>query len=253
MAGAMMGGFIAAQHVSLKWHFFAVSLVYLAFSIPCARALLESPKPAACPAARHLPSVANMPEVIWALSAIGLCILLSEGAIGDWAAVYLRQIFHVGPAIAANGYAVFCAAMAACRFVGDHVNMLLGSVRTVRFGSLIAASGLAVVIAAPSALWAMPGFMAIGTGLSVIVPLVFGAAGRVPNVRPGDGISTVTGVGYLGFLVGPPSLGFISQLVTLRGSFVALLILCLIASSLSGFLAEAQPTQGAWDEPSPVV
>jgi MFS family permease len=283
MIGALIGGAIAAHHVSVSRHFLGASLVLLACSVPCAHVLMESaahearastahplffvrssrthasaksakllswlmPRLAAC--ARR---ITQMPRVLWALSAIGLCILLSEGAMGDWIAVYLRQTFAVGPATAANGFAVFSAAMAFFRLIGDHLTMRLGSVRIVRYGSLVAAGGLTVAIFAPAASWAMPGFAAVGVGFSVIVPLVFGAAGRVPNVRPGDGISTVTGLGYLGFLVGPPFLGFISQLFTLRGSLAVVLTLCLVAASLSGFLGEAQSAPGSWNEPSPIV
>lgn len=253
MIGAMIGGGVAAHHISVNRHFLVTSVALLACSVPCAHVLLESPEHEARASTSHHLPITQMPRVIWALSAIALCILLSEGAMADWTAVYLRQTFAADPSTAANGYAVFSAAMATCRLIGDHVTMRLGSVRTVRNGSLIAACGLAIALLAPSASWAMPGFAATGVGFSVIVPLVFGAAGRVPNVRPGDGIATVTGLGFIGFLIGPPLLGFISQLLTLRGSFAVVLGLCLIAASLSEFLAEAQSAPGAWDEPSPIV
>jgi MFS family permease len=253
MIGAFLGGVVAAHHVSVSRHFLGASLVLLACSVPCAHVLMESPEHEARVSTFHPLPIFQMPRVLWALGAIGLCILLSEGAMADWIAVYLRQIFAVGPATAANGYAFFSAAMSVFRLMGDHITEWLGSVRIVRYGSLIAVGGLAVAILAPTASWAMPGFAAVGMGFSVIVPLVFGAAGRVPNVRPGDGISTVTGLGYLGFLVGPPFLGFISQLLTLRGSLAVVLVLCLVAASLSGFLAEARSAPGGWNEPSPIV
>lgn len=253
MAGAMAGGIVAGQHISVGWHFLVASVVFLICSVPATRALMESPEHEVRSRETQHERITRMPKVVWALSGIAFCILLSEGAMADWTAVYLRQSFAVGPATAATGYAVFSAAMAIFRLIGDHVTMRLGNVRTVRNGSVIAAFGLTVAILAPTASWAMPGFAAIGIGFSVIVPLVFGAAGRVPGVSPGAGIATVTGLGFLGFLIGPPLLGFVSQLVTLRGSFGIVLALCLIAATLSRFLRDAQSAPGAWDEPSPIV
>jgi hypothetical protein len=93
----------------------------------------------------------------------------------------------------------------------------------------------------------MPGFAAAGAGLSVIIPLVFGSGGRVPSVSPGPGIATVTGIGYVGFIVGPPSIGFVSQIVTLRYALGIVVACCLVASLLAGFMREldAQPTTAA--------
>jgi len=253
MIGAMVGGIVASHHISVQRHFLIASIVLLVCSIPSTGALLDSPEHESRGHESHRLPLSKMPRVIWALSGIAFCVLLSEGAMADWTAVYLRQRFEVGPATAAIGYAVFSATMAFCRLIGDHVTMRLGNVRTVRNGSLIGAFGLAIAILAPSVSWAMPGFAAIGIGFSIIVPLVFGAAGRVRHVSPGAGIATVTGLGYVGFLIGPPLLGFVSQFVTLRGSLGLVLALCLIAASLAGFLREAQPAPGAWNETSPFV
>ncbi|MGH9612114.1 MAG: MFS transporter, partial [Bryobacteraceae bacterium] len=143
-------------------------------------------------------------------------------------------VLAAGPGTAAAGYAVFSAAMAIFRLFGDLITARLGSVQTVRTGSLVAAAGLMCALAAPSARWALPGFATTGAGFSVIVPLVFGAGGRVKNVNPGAGIATVTGLGYIGFLVGPPSIGFTSQLLTLRYALGIVVLLCLVSAVLSG-------------------
>jgi MFS family permease len=180
----------------------------------------------------------KIPRVLLALSAIGFCILLAEGAMADWTAVYLRQILRAGPGLAAAGYSVFSGAMAAFRFVGDFVTERFGPLRTVRGGCLLAAAGLLCALAAPSPEWSFPGFAATGAGLSVIIPLVFGAGGKVPSVSPGPGIATVTGIGYVGFIVGPPSIGFVSQIVTLRYALGIVVACCLVAALLAGFMQE---------------
>jgi hypothetical protein len=95
-------------------------------------------------------------------------------------------------------------------------------------------------LSAPSAAWAMPGFAATGAGFSVIIPLVFGGGGRVESVSPGAGIATVTGIGYIGFIVGPPAIGFASQVFTLRYALGLVVVCCLVASLLSGFIGRLQ-------------
>ena len=102
--------------------------------------------------------------------------------------------------------------MAGFRFLGDIITERLGPLRTVRGGCLVAAAGLTWALSVPSPEWTMPGFAATGAGLSVIIPLVFGSGGTVPSVSPGPGIATVTGIGYVGFIVGPPALGLYRKL-----------------------------------------
>jgi hypothetical protein len=180
-----------------------------------------------------------MPRVLVALSAIGFCILLSEGAMADWTALYLRQVLKAGAGTAAAGYAVFSAAMAAMRFLGDMATARLGAMRAVRTGSLVAAVGLGWALCVREASWAMPGFGVAGCGFSIIIPLVFGSAGRVRGVAPGAGIATVTGLGYLGFIAGPPMIGFLSQLMTLRGALVTLVVCCVVSAALSSEMKDS--------------
>ena len=168
-----------------------------------------------------------------ALSAIGFCILLSEGAMADWTALYLRQVLKAGLGTAAVGYAVFSATMAIMRFLGDMVTARIGPMRAVRNGSLLAALGLGWVLSVPDATWAMPGFGVVGCGFSIIIPLVFGSAGRVKGISPGPGIATVSGISYLGFIAYSPTIGFLSQLMTLRAALLVVLACCLVSAHLA--------------------
>jgi MFS family permease len=231
MLGAGAGGMVAARGITTLPHFaisgFANALVVVAIS-----GLLLDTHVAPAGTEHRLP-FRKIPPVLLALSAIGFCILLAEGAIADWTAVYLRQVLHAGPGTAAAGYAVFSAAMAIFRFLGDAVTARLGPLRTLRAGSLVAAAGLLTALCALSASWSLPGFALAGAGFSVIIPLVFGSGGRVEGISPGAGIATVTGIGYAGFIVGPPAIGFASQLVTLRYALGIVVACCLISALLA--------------------
>ncbi|MBV9266276.1 MAG: MFS transporter [Acidobacteriaceae bacterium] len=248
MAGAGLGGLVAAHGVTFLRHAFISSCVYLFATVGVAPLLLPAEERVSLGHAR-LP-LRKVPRVLLALSAIGFCILLSEGAMADWTAVYLKQVTHAGPGTATAGYSVFSATMATFRFLGDWVTARLGPFRTVRTGSIVGACGLMWAIAVHSPLWALPGFAIVGAGFSVIIPLVFGSGGRIENVSPGAGIATVTGLGYVGFIVGPPTIGFLSELVTLRWA-IGVVVLCCIGAALMSTALRTLPgpyTQGPCPE-----
>ena len=234
MIGAGIGGGIASRGVPPLPQFALSSAVYIAAAILAGFWLLRTHADV-IPGAHRLP-LRKIPPVLLALSAIGFCILLAEGAMADWTAVYLKQVLNAGQGTAAAGYSVFSAAMAIFRFLGDWITLRLGPLRAVRAGSLLAAAGLLWALSVHSPLWAMPGLAAVGAGFSVIIPLVFGSGGRVKGVSPGVGIATVTGLGYVGFIVGPPAIGFASQLFTLRYGLGVVVVCCLVSAALSGAL-----------------
>jgi MFS family permease len=239
MAGAGIGGWIAVRDVMPILHFAGSGLLNLITILAAIRLLLPAQTQVTAP--EHRLPLRNLPSVLIALSAIGFCILLSEGAMSDWTAVYYRQILHTGPGIAAEGYAVFSAAMAIFRFFGDSITACLGPFHTVRAGCLVAAAGLSWTLSIHLPAWGLPGLAITGAGLSVVIPLVFGGGGRVPGVSPGPGIATVTGIGYIGFIVGPPTIGFVSQLVTLRYALAIVVACCLTAAYLSRFMGILTP------------
>lgn len=233
MAGAATGGAIAARHVSPLVHLSVAGIVLLAATAATAPLMLDLHDPEAIEKSHGLP-IRSIPPVLLAICAIGFCILVAEGAMADWTAVYLKQVLGAGPGIAAAGYAVFSAGMALFRLLGDAITVRLGHGRTVRTGALVAALGLAFALSMPSPYWALPGFAATGAGLSVIIPLVFASGGRIPGVSRGAGIATVTGLGYLGFLFGPPAIGLLSQISSLRYALWLIVALALLSAGLAG-------------------
>ena len=232
MLGAALGGALASRGVGPLWHFAWAGAAFFALAMGFAPRLMASPPHEE----DHALPLRGMPAALIAVSGIAFCLLVSEGAMADWTAVYLRQTLGAGPGTAAAGYAVFSAAMAGFRLAGDAITTRLGRARTVRTGSLVAAAGVLCAAVAPSVAWAMPGFALAGAGCSVVVPLAFGAGGRVKGVAPGAGVATVTGLGYIGFLVGPPSIGFTAQALNLRFGLGIVVAMCLIAAALGGFV-----------------
>ena len=144
------------------------------------------------------------------LAAVAFCVLLGEGAMADWSAVYLRRVVETDPGLAAGGYAAFSVAMA----IGDRINARFGPVALVRSGAILAALGLlgTVVIAQPTV--TILGFACVGAGFSIILPITLSAAGRDRSMSSGSAVAAVTTAGYLGFLVGPPLIGFTGRMTS---------------------------------------
>lgn len=142
-----------------------------------------------------------------------LCFIsfLAEGSMLDWSAVFLRDFRGFAAASAGIGYAGFSVAMALGRLTGDRTVARFGPVLTVRLGACTAAAGflLASMVTWPPA--ALIGFVLVGLGAANIVPVMFGAAGRLPGTSPGMSIATVTTLGYAGLLSGPALIGFLAH------------------------------------------
>jgi predicted MFS family arabinose efflux permease len=144
-----------------------------------------------------------------------LVLFLAEGAMLDWGAVFLHAERGVVLEDAGVGYSVFSVAMAIGRLTGDRVTAALGPVRVVRLGSVVAASGFILACVLPWPSTTLAGFALVGIGASNIVPVLFSAAGRIPDTAPGIAIATATTLGYTGLLSGPAVIGLIARATTL--------------------------------------
>jgi len=161
-------------------------------------------------------------------------VFLAEGAMLDWSAVFLRSARDFALSGAGMGYAAFSIAMSTGRLLGDRVTAVLGPLRIVRYGGLVAAAGLVVATAVPSGAASLIGFVLVGLGASNIVPVLFSAAGRIPGTAPGISIATVTVLGYAGMLTGPAVIGLVAGVtslsIALGGIAVLLVVVALCAS-----------------------
>ena len=157
------------------------------------------------------------------LAVLCLLVMVTEGAMADWGGLYLRQDLGSSAALAALAYSFFTAGMTAGRVVGDWVNHRIGAVALLRWGALLTGAplGAMLLIGQPAA--ALAGLFLVGLGVSNGVPLMFSAAGRQPDMPPGPGIAAVSSMGSLGFLAGPPFIGFLADAVSLPWALATLI------------------------------
>ncbi|WP_425080978.1 MFS transporter [Ruegeria arenilitoris] len=168
-----------------------------------------------------------------------LCGALGEGAVADWSAIFLRDVTGAAESVAALGYAVFSVTMVAFRLAGGFAIARFGPVATARIGGICAALGVFGVVSASEAGLALAGFALMGVGYAVIMPLAFSRAANDPHVPPGQAIASVATLGYGGLLIGPPLIGILAEMLTLRLAFMVLLPLAILIVLLSGALRPA--------------
>ena len=164
-------------------------------------------------------SNSKMPLLVIAL--VGLVVMVSEGAIADWSALYLKKIILLNIKYIGFGYSAFSLAMMIGRFTGDSLSKKFGSWLLITYASLIAISGFLLVLILNPA-FAIPGFFVVGLGFSVIVPEVYRLASNIEGIKTAEGVSFVAATTNIGFLAGPVLLGFIAELKSLHLSFIVL-------------------------------
>lgn len=172
------------------------------------------------------PRFALPPRAAWAIGAIGFCGTFAESGSTDWCAVYLRDVTHASPAIAALAYTAFSATMVTTRLLGDLAVRRLGPATTLRAGGVVAAAGGTLVALAHSPGTAIGGFALLGAGVSTVVPLCFAAAGRRGPV-PSQAIAGVATVTYTSGLIAPAAIGGIAGVSSLTTSFALVAVLAL--------------------------
>jgi MFS family permease len=159
------------------------------------------------------------------LGIIAFCSMICEGSMFDWSNVYWQRVVLPPKPLAGLGLTAFSFTMAGGRFVGDMLATRWGIRRMLQVSGGLTAAGLLIAILFPFLLPALAGFLFVGAGVSSVVPLVYSAAGRSRVLSPGVALAAVSTIGYLGFLFGPPFIGFIAQASSLRVSLGLIAIL----------------------------
>ncbi len=232
LVGAVVGGVVAELGVGVMTHLLGAAAVIAVGMFLACRMLLPA---SADVSESGAPAFARPTKALLGLGIISFCVLVGEGAMADWTAVYLSGTLDTGAGFAAAGFAVFSLMMTIGRFTGDRLIARFGAKRLVRTGATVAAVGLGTSLAFGNEYAALVGFGCAGIGFSIIFPAALSAAGRSKDSAPGPALAAVATAGYFGFLVGPPSIGFAAELLGLGGALYIVVAL----SALVAVLAKA--------------
>jgi MFS family permease len=170
----------------------------------------------------------SMPNAaLWAIIALSICTNLTEGAMADWAGVYMREIVVAPAYMTGWGFAAYALFMALGRFTGDAVLARYDAFRVLRVGGAVVALGFVLAILLPYTATAMLGFALVGAGVSLGAPILYAAAARVPGMAQGAGLATMNTFAMIGFLGGPALIGFVAKAYSLPTAFSLVLVAAL--------------------------
>ena len=237
--GVLIGSAVSAiasyGGIDARLQFVVTVPVLVVVAAVAARYLLDDPTETETepPPAFALPT---RPVVLIGL--VGLCAVFGEQVGTDWSAVYIRRELGGSASVAALAVSAFAVMMASARLVGDRVIRRLGPVRTVRFSGVCATAGAIAVVVAPGLSAGLVGFALLGTGVALVVPLVFAAAGRV-GPHPARSIAGVAGIAYGSGLVAPGVIGGVAAVSSLEASF------CLVAGLVALMVPAAVVLRGS--------
>lgn len=233
--GGLLGGAIGGLFSQLKISFNVQTLIVGA--VIASIAFYAKPRWLDASEDRHEfhkdPKAKKRPGLLWILGFFGFCSALAEGAAGDWGGILSRESFHASHFVSTLPYIAFSAMMVVGRFSGDRLAHKFTAPKMLSAAGAVASLGLAIGLVAGGPFGVVFGWFFLGAGLSVVIPLLFSAAGTFAvtrfkgQVAPSQAVAIVSGISYFGFIVGPPMMGFLADIFELR--WAMFLVVALVA------------------------
>lgn len=226
VVGAGAGAIAAGLEIPLFYHILSAALLTMVIILIASRYLIDdyqdAPSPSAEASGFVLPTTTILP-----IALIAFCGMTGEGSLIDWSALYMHEIVGGSESLSAVAFGTFGGAMTIGRLFGDRFTDQLGQRIMLLYASKLAFVGLAIALLFPNAYMTFLGFFITGIGLSNIVPIAYSIAGNTPNVKPAVGIAMATTIGYSGFFIAPPVIGFLADTYDLRSALCFTLVLFL--------------------------
>lgn len=218
LGAAALGTYFIGKAFPVGYHFLLVAVVALVSFVFCFPYLLHEPlKPQ-----QRRPLFTKPGKAFWGLGMIAFCSMICQGAMFDWSGVYFKKVVLTQPAFIGVGYTAFILAMTAIRFISDWLTHHMGFRKIIVWCGIFITVGLVVTVLFPYLVPATIGLLLVGMGVSPGVPLVFSAAAKSDVLPAPIAIAAVSSIGMIGLLIGPPVIGFIAGLTSLKTSFLIL-------------------------------
>ena len=208
---ATISGWTMKLNFSTSSHFIIISLLGLLSCLSVYKFLVKDQETNEPQKVFVLPT-----KDLMLLGFICFCVAMSEGAMADWSSLYYRMILKDVQQISTVGYTAFAFSMAIGRFVGDKLIQLFGYQRVLKLNGLFILIGMTIALVFQSPLTVIVGFSLVGLGVSSVFPVVYILAAKTSSMSPSAALSAVSSVGFFGFLVGPPIIGFVAAQTGLR-------------------------------------
>ena len=232
--GAGLGSLLAFYEVGFKNHFSLISIIIFVLALSAAFVPFESQKNKK---EANSPFISIPKGSLLPVATITFFASLSEGAVADRSAIFLKSVASLNDGNAALGFTVFSVCMFSMRLLGDRISFILGPATAARYSGLVALTGSIILLVSDSFLLLLLGFGLIGLGIAVIIPLAFSRAGNDETISQGTAIASIATLGYGGMLLGPLFLGLIAEITSIKTSFLILPIMAFFIFILSKHLS----------------
>lgn len=214
--GAGIGALMIDRHI-VPLHHFAVITSAAVLAVIGITAYLISHDRAHQQKKEPLFAVPDKPLAV--LGAIAFCAMIGEGTLYDWSGIYMEQVVHAEKQLVGYGLSAFLFSMAGGRFLSDWTVRRFGAKTTLVLSGVLSSTGLLLAVAFPNFGVVIFAFLMVGIGSSAIIPLVYSLAGRSGKLSAGSALAAVSTIGFCGFLVGPPLIGFIAEFTGLQAAY----------------------------------
>lgn len=219
-SGAAVGTLMIARGFDPNQHFIGIAAVMMSLALYTQQYILRSDN-----SSPDQPIFAKPDANLLKLGLIAFCCMAAEGTMFDWSGIYFQKVVEAPKNLTTLGYAAFMSTMAGGRFLGDRLVTRFGRKKILLGSGSVIATGLLTAVIFPSLVTATAGFLLVGIGVSSVVPVVYSEAGKSTTMSAGVALAAVSSIGFLGFLIGPPLIGFIAELFSLRTSFAVIALL----------------------------
>ena len=241
MLGAFCGGIILNYQVSSFNHLLIIGAVNL-LSIPffLSNLLPDHFKNNNESLEGKKKSFFDLGPHLFTLSFIAFCGMLCEGAMADWITLYFKESTFIRTVPTTIGFTSFALSMVIGRSMGDYVTKLFSIKNILTLNGILISLGLIITLLTTNEYIMIIGCLIAGIGISTIIPIIYSEAGKSKNISPSVAIASVSTIAYVGFLVGPVFIGYLSDYWGLNKALYLLVLLGIIASLLSKFKLTAQ-------------
>lgn len=240
LAGSLLAGLAVSVGLGPIPHFLGISVTALAIVLVAAPELVRDELSTEVDHGGRRRRGALLPRPLWPLAILAFCASITEGSMYDWSALFVHETLDRSESAGALTFAVFSLAVLVGRFSGDRLVTRLGAFQVVRIGGTLAGGGLVLGLAIGTLPASVTGFAALGLGISVLTPLFYSSAGSRPDIPSAQGVAAVATCGMLGLLAGPPLLGTLADVTSLR---LALAMVAMPCSVIVLLAANARPVQ----------
>lgn len=236
LLGGVIGTIFAGTALGIGWHYITI-LGLCVLTVLCNRRFLVREEPVSSEESKTKSfTLASIEGIIVVLGIMGFGGMFCEGTVFDWSSVYFANVVKPDALFIRAGYIAAMTAMTTGRFLADWFVSRYGAPRLLRFCGLLIVIGLLTAVAWPKLIPATIGFLLVGMGISSIVPICYSLAGQHTSMKVSTAITLVSSVSFVGFLIGPPVIGLISEVSNLRVSLAVASIFGVLIAILSSVI-----------------